>query len=295
MDRFAAMETFVRVVDTGSFSAAARQLNLGQPAISKTIAHLEERLGVRLLMRSTRGLSATEAGLRFYERARRALDEAEEADLAARGEGGGLTGLLRVSGATTFTRIHVIPKLGAFSSAHPDLHVEMVLDDRVIDLVEEGIDLALRMGDLADSTATARRLATSPRSVFATPAYLARRGSPQTPAELVDHDAILYTQGRFASWVFRNGTRDVSVAVSGRLRLSSAEATRAAVLADLGLTIASDWMFSPELASGAVVKVLPDWQIPSIDLWALFPSGRLASAKARAFAEFVSGVLHAPA
>lgn len=291
MDRLTAMQTLVRVIDTGSFSAAARQLNVGQPAVSKTIAQLEERLNVRLLARSTRGLMPTEAGLRFYEGARRAIQEAEEAELAARGSGAGLTGTLRVSAATTFARLHVVPRLGVFLDEHPDLDIELILDDRVIDLVEEGIDVSLRMGDLPDSSATARRIGSSPRSVLATQGYLERHGAPRTPAELAGHRAIVYTQGHAHAWLFTRGSTQTSVSVSSRLRVSSAEGLRAAVLADLGLTIASHWMFAPELAEGRIVALLGDWQLPPIDLWAVFPTGRMATAKARAFTAFVEAGL----
>lgn len=292
MDRFQAMETFARVVDTGSFSAAARQMNVGQPAVSKLVAHLEDRLGVRLLTRTTRGLSPTEAGQRYYERARRALEEAEEAELAARGAGRGLTGRLRVSAATTFARLHVIPRLPVFLGDHAGLDLEVILDDRVVDMVEEGIDVSLRMGALADSAATARKLASGRRSVFATPAYLARAGQPRTPAEIAGHEAVVYTRYDTPTWTFTSATGgEASVAVGGRLRVSAAEGLRAAVLADMGLAVASDWMFAPELESGSVVRLLDDWALPPIDLWALFPTGRLATAKARAFAEFVAGAM----
>jgi DNA-binding transcriptional LysR family regulator len=290
VDRLQAMATFVRVVEAGSISGAARQLGVGQPAVSKTVAQLEERLQVRLLLRSTRGLTPTEAGLRFHERARIALQEVEEAELEARVAGAGLSGRLRVSAATTFTRLHVIPHLPGFLARHPDLEVDVILDDRVIDLVSEGIDLSLRMGALADSTAVARRLATGRRSVMATPAYLARAGLPQVPADIVSHEAVIYSQAA-NSWTFRRGSTEASVAVRGRVRVSAAEGLRAAVLADMGLTISSDWMFAPELASGAVVRLLEPWALPPIDLWAVFPTGRLASAKARQFAGFVEAVL----
>jgi DNA-binding transcriptional LysR family regulator len=148
MDRLAAMETFVLVVDTGSFSAAARRLNVGQPAVSKLIAQLEDRLGVKLLVRTTRGLTATEAGLNYYERARRSIEEADEAELAARGAARSLAGRLRIAAAVTFARIHVMPHLPEFLRQHPDLEIEVVLDDRNVDLVQEGIDVALRMGRL---------------------------------------------------------------------------------------------------------------------------------------------------
>src|SRR5713101_1704889 len=163
MDRLAAMEAFVRVVDAGSFSGAAKQLRVGQPAVSKTIAQLEERLGVRLLVRSTHGLTPTEAGRNFYERAKRSIEEAHEAELAARGAAATLSGRLRVSAPVTFARLHVIPRLPIFLAEHPALDVDVVLDDRDVDLIEAGIDVALRMGDLGDSALTARKIAQSRR------------------------------------------------------------------------------------------------------------------------------------
>lgn len=293
MDRLQAMAAFVRVVETGSFSGAARQIGVGQPAISKTIAHLEDRLQVRLLVRSTHRLTPTDAGLRFYERAKRAIQEADEAELEARGAGAGLSGQLRVSAATTFARLLVVPRLPQFLANHPDLEIDIVLDDRVIDLVSEGIDVSLRMGQLSDSTAVARRLARGRRSVIATTAYLERAGVPAVPAELATHEAIVYSQLE-NNWMFRKGGTEASVAIRGRVRVSAAEGIRAAVLADMGLTVNSDWMFAPELESGAVVRVLEDWELPPVDLWAVFPTGRLASAKARAFADFVETSINQP-
>ena len=286
MDRLQAMAAFVRVVETGSFSGAARHIGVGQPAISKTIAQLEDRLQVRLLVRSTHGLTPTDAGLRFYERAKTAIQEADEAELEARGAGAGLSGRLRISAATTFARLLVVPRLPKFLAQHPELEIDIVLDDRVIDLVSEGIDVALRMGQLSDSSAVARRLARGRRSVLATPAYLERAGTPSVPADLAAHEAIVYSQLE-NTWMFRKDGTEASVAIRGRIRVSAAEGIRAAVLADMGLTVNSDWMFAPELESGAVVRVLKDWELPPVDLWAVFPTGRLASAKARAFTEFV--------
>ncbi|MFG1382281.1 LysR family transcriptional regulator [Xanthobacter versatilis] len=290
MDRLQAMQVFVTVVEAGSFSAAARQIGVGQPAISKTIAQLEERLQVRLLVRSTHSLAPTDAGVRFYERARAAIREADEAELEARGAGAGLSGRLRVSAATTFARLLIVPRLPEFLARHPDIEIDVLLDDRVIDLVSEGVDLALRMGELTDSAAIARRIASGRRSVLATPAYLARAGTPQVPADLAIHEAIVYNQ-LGASWTFRQNGTEASVAVRGRVRLSAAEGIRAAVLADIGLTVNSDWMFAPEIESGAVRRVLEDWELPPVDLWAVFPTGRLASAKARAFADYVESIL----
>ena len=290
MDRYQAMATLVRVVETGSFSAAARLLNVGQPAVSKTIAQLEGRLQVSLLIRSTHGLTPTEAGLRFYERAKAAWREADEAELAARGAGAGLSGCLRVSAATTFARLYILPLLPRFLDDHPDLEIDVILDDRVIDLVAEGVDVSLRMGNLPDSAAVARKLATGGRSVFATPNYLARAGEPESPADLAAHETIIYSQLTDV-WSFTRDGTEASVTVHGRIRVNAAEGLRAAVLADMGLTIGSDWMFGPELADGRIVRVLTDWSLPQIDLWAVFPAGRMASAKARAFASFVEAAL----
>ncbi|MGF6312283.1 DNA-binding transcriptional LysR family regulator [Bradyrhizobium sp. i1.8.4] len=285
MDRLAAMETFVRVVETGSFSGAARQLLVGQPAVSKSVAQLEEFLGVKLLTRSTHGLTPTEAGLGYLERARRALEEAAEAEIAARGAGAGLKGRLRICAAVTFARIHLIPMLPKFLAQHPELELEVVLDDRQIDLVQEGIDVALRMGRMADSTLTARRVARCKRLVLGTPAYFDRAGIPATPSELSRHQAVVYLR-EGGVWSFQRESTELAVTVRSRLRVTAAEGVRAAVLADAGLAIASEWMFTPELKSGAVRAVLPEWSLPALDLWVVLPTGRAATAKARRFASF---------
>jgi DNA-binding transcriptional LysR family regulator len=292
MDRLAAMEVFVSVVEAGSFSAAAKRLSLGQPAVSKSIAQLEERLGARLFLRSTRGLTTTDTGLRFYEHAKRVVEEADEAEQAARDSSASLSGRLRVSAAGTFARLHVLPHLKSFVEQHPQLEIDLALDDHNIDLLEEGMDVALRMGTLADSAMTARRIARSPRLVVGTPAYFAASGLPQTPADLSRHQAIVYAQGGGGeSWSFRQGATETSVVVSGRVRVNAAEGIRAAVLADIGLAVASRWMFAPELAQGTVQAVLTDWELPPVDLWAVFPAGRMVTSKARAFVSFVEKVM----
>ncbi|NWE12991.1 LysR family transcriptional regulator [Pseudomonas yamanorum] len=292
MDRLAAMETYVYVVETGSFSAAARRLDVGQPAISKTIAQLEDHLGVRLLIRSTRGLTPTEAGTLFFEHAKKVIESADEAELAARGSAAGLTGTLRISAATTFARLHVLPHLGAFLEQHPLLEVDVRLDDRSMNLIEEGIDVALRMGDLSDSNLTARKISQCRRLVMATPAYFQRCGMPQSPADLADHEAVIYTLGGGGtSWVFKKDGTEQPATLAGRIRVSAAEGVRTAVLSGYSLTVSSEWMFTPELASGEVVAVLGDWALPELDLSAIFPTGRMASAKARAFVGFVEQLM----
>jgi DNA-binding transcriptional LysR family regulator len=296
MDRLREMEMFVRVIEAESFSAAARDLNMGQPAVSKTIASLEDRLGVRLLTRSTRKLSATEAGTAFYERALRAIGEANEAEAAAQGAGAGLEGRLRIATPVTFSRLHLVPKLGSFLDAHPRVQLDLVMDDRVVDLLAENIDVALQMGVLSDSALKARKLAQAERLVVASPAYLASRGVPRTPADLPEHDGIIYGQGSGGQeWLFRRGTSETSVYLRTRLKFSAAEGVREAVLAGQGFAVASRWMFAPELKSGEVTSVLDEWTLPAMDLWGIYPSGRLTSAKARAFIKWFETMLSSSA
>jgi DNA-binding transcriptional LysR family regulator len=288
MNRLAAMDAFVRVVDTGSFTDAARQLRVGQPAISKIIAQLEGRVGVRLLLRTTQGLTPTEAGENFYEHAKRSVEEADEAELKARGAGAALSGRLRIGGAVTFSRLYVVPRLRKFLAMHPALDIEMFLDDRNVDLVEAGIDMALRMGDLQDSSLTARKIGSSTRIVVGAPAYLEEAGIPETPADLVAHQSVIYDRrGGGTVWTFTQGTAESAVTLKGRVRLTAAEGVREAVISGLGLAVTSEWMFSPEIASGRVIRVLAGWSLPQVDLWAVFPTGRNVSMKARAFASFI--------
>lgn len=288
MDRLQAMTAFVRVVETGSFTAAARRLHLGQPAVSKAVSQLERELGVQLLLRSAHGLTATEAGQRYFERVARIIADTEEADAVARNSLVRLEGRLRVAVPTTFGRVHIIPKLGAFLALHPKLDVDIELDDRRVDLVAEGIDVAIRLGTLNDSSVVAKRLASGRCSVMATPAYMKSAPVLEQPDDLMNHPCILYTRGGTLKPVFHRDAEERKVTLRTRLRLSAAEGVRAAVLADLGFTLAADFMFRPELENGSVCRYLQDWSLPSVDLWALYPSGRLTSAKARAFTDFVA-------
>ena len=293
MDRLAAMTTFVRVIEASSFSGAAKQLRVGQPAVSKTIAQLEDRLGVRLLVRSTHGLTPTEAGRNYYERAKRSIEEAEEAELAARGAATTLSGRLRVCAAVTFGRLHVMPRLPMLLAAHPALDVDLVMQDGDVDLVEAGIDVALRMSPLRDLTLTARKVGMCRRRVIGTPTYFAANGTPERPSDLRQHQAVVYEQPRLGgpTWVFRKADMESSVTAEGRVHVTAAEGVREGVFAGLGFAIASEWMFTPELRTGSVVSVLDDWALPDVELFAVYPGGRQVSAKARAFAAFMEDQL----
>ena len=247
---------------------------------------------MRLLVRSTRQLTPTEAGIAFYERALRAITEAIEAEAAAKGTGASLEGRLRIAAPVTFSRLHLVPKLSAFLGVHSKLQLELVMDDRPIDVVAENIDVAIRLGALTDSSLKARKLAQGERLVVASPAYLARRGVPMTPADLNQHEAIVYSQRSGGEeWLFRRGNSETLVRLQSRLALTAAEGVRAAVIAGHGFAISSRWQFAPELESGEVVSLLEEWSLPSMDLWVIYPSGRLTSTKARVFVKWFEQII----
>ncbi|MBX9796956.1 MAG: LysR family transcriptional regulator [Sphingomonas sp.] len=282
------MAQFVRVVEAGSFSAAARVLGQGQPAVSKAVAQLEARLGLRLLTRTTRALTLTDAGRAYYDRARLALDAAEEAEAAARGAAAALTGRLRVCAPVTFARLHIVPALAGFRAAHPALDVDLVLDDRRIDLVQEGIDVAIRAGDMPDSSMVATRLAEGVRRVVAAPAYWHARAPVEDPADLAALDFIAYGPGPGGlDWIFSQGGATRHVRMTSRLRMSALEGVREAVFAGLGFAIMSQWAADDAIAAGTARALLPDYSLPSVDLWAVYPAGRQPPARARLFADFV--------
>ncbi len=292
MDRLVAMKQFATVVEAGSFSAAARRLNMGQPAVSKAIANLEEYLGVRLLTRTTRAQHLTEAGQRYYERARIVLDEADEAESAAREAATSLAGRLRLAAPPTYAALHILPRLSEFLDTHPGLAIDLILDDRWVDLIEQGVDLAIRLGKPADSSLVARRLGSSQRLLVASSSYLDRMGAPQTPEDLLAHRVVVYSQFEGpTAWSFARGTATVSVAVQPTLRVSAAEGMRSCIVAGLGIGMGSRLMFTPELAAGTVRPVLTEWNLSTLDVWAMFPSGRKSSRRARAFVDWLESIV----
>ena len=294
MDRLGAMAQFVRVVEAGSFSAAARVLGQGQPAISKAVAQLEARLGVRLLNRTTRALTLTDAGRAFYDRARTALDAAEEAEAAARGAGAALSGRLRVCAPVTLARLHIVPSLPAFLAEHPALDIDLILDDRRIDLIEEGIDVAIRAGPLPDSSMVATHIAAGRRMVLASADFWFSQPPVSVPSDLTPLPFIAYGPAPGGTdWIFARDGRTELARLAPRLRTSALEGLREAMLAGIGFGIASEWITRDARAANALEIRLPDYQLPAIDLWAVYPAGRQASARARAFAAHVTAVMRA--
>ncbi|HVY05339.1 MAG TPA: LysR family transcriptional regulator [Burkholderiales bacterium] len=287
MDRLTAMGLFVRIVETGSFSAVAREMNMTQPTVSKQLTALERQLKTRLLNRSTRQLSLTEAGSAYFESSKRILDTVNEAEANLGVLQTQLSGVLRVNSSIGLGQMYLGPLLLKFQSMHPGLMIDLALADRFVDLVEEGVDVAIRIGRLVDSNLAARRIGTSERCLIATPAYLKKNGTPKTPQDLVNHNCILYAYLSTGNeWVFgKDG--EIRVRVSGTLRANNGEAIRQAVMADLGIAASPAWLIQDDLRSGRLQEILRDYAPPPGEINAVYPSGRHVSAKVRAFTEFL--------
>lgn len=292
MDRLDGIETFVKVGELGSFSAAAKRLGWSKSAVSKQVAALEERLGAKLFHRTTRALSLTEAGAAFLERARSILAELGEAESAVASLNGELQGLLWVNAPLSFGIRHVAPAITSFLGEHKNLRLELDLTDRFVDLIEEGYDLALRIGALADSSLIARKLAPIQRLLCASPDYLARAGIPETPADLAAHSCLSYRQERrTAPWILDNGANRVSVTVDGPLATNNGDVLLEAARAGAGIVDLPTFYTCDDLRDRRLVPVLPGWSPPKLGLYAVYAPNRHLSLKVRKFIEFFAARL----
>jgi len=262
MDQFSALKAFCRVVDAGGFSAAAAGLNVSHTVMSKQVRQLETRLGVQLLNRTTRRLALTEAGQAYYERARRILDELQEADLAVSRHHAAPRGTLRINAPMAFGTLDMAQWLPRFMARHPELKVDLVCNDRFVDLIEEGFDVALRLArEMQDSSLIARRLARTATMLVATPSYLARHGTPAAPQDLAHHNCLTYTLvPRPHEWEFNgpDGSR-INVAVAGSFQSNNGIALRSAALAGVGIATTAAFIVHEDLAHGTLVPVLPGY------------------------------------
>jgi DNA-binding transcriptional LysR family regulator len=290
-DRLQELTAFIRAGETGSFSRVARELGVSQPSISRIVASLETRLGVKLLLRTTRHVALTDAGRMFLERARQILGDLDDAENAARGADS-LRGTLRVALSGAFGIREVIPRLPGFAGQHPKLRIELLMSDRTDDLIAEGADMALRLGPLVDSGFGARLLGKAPRLAVASPGYLTRRGTPRTPADLAGHDCILGPglSGR-SGWSFTRSGRAPSVTVDGPIKVASADGVVACAKAGFGIALASRWMCRAELEAGKLVAILSNYQLAWVELHAVYPSGRRPSLKVQAFSDYFAAQL----
>lgn len=281
------MRAFVEVARRGSFGAAAEQLGMSRAMVTRHVAHLETGLGVRLLNRTTRRLSLTSEGQAYLERCLQILEEIEEADLAVGRAGTCPRGTLRVTAPTSFGTHHLAPAIAAYQQAYPEVTVGLVLSDRRIDLAEEGIDVAVRVGPLEDSQLVARRLAATGNAVCAAPSYLRARGEPRTPADLAAHNCLRYTY-RSPNWLFERDGHEVAVTVHGDFECNVGDALREAALAGRGIALLPMYMVGADLEHGLLRRLLEDYRLPQVPIHALYLHRRHLSAKVRTFVDFLA-------
>ncbi|MDW3205648.1 MAG: LysR family transcriptional regulator [Alphaproteobacteria bacterium] len=290
MDRAGEMAVFTKVVEEGSFSSAARALKLTPSAVSKQIGRLEDRLGVRLLNRTTRQLSATEEGDAFYQRCVRILTDMEEAELAVSQRHSAPRGTLRVNCGVAFGKHQISPLIPEFLERYPEVNVEMTLTDALADLVEEGQDVAIRFGKLQDSSMVARQLAVSRRAICCSPAYLERKGEPKHPSELTEHNRLAFaTAIHLNEWIFRlpDGT-EFPVKAEGNFTANNGETIHEMVLAGLGIARLAEFLVAPEVKEGKLVRILtPFYRDVEVPINAVYPTRRHLSPKVRAFVDFL--------
>ena len=285
-DQFQALRLFVQIAHMGSFSKGARAMKLSQPTASRIIALLEEQLGATLFSRSTRALTLTDAGANYLARVQPILASLEEADNAIRGTND-LRGTLRIAVASIIASRTIVPRLGVFAARHLNLQIELAIDDRRQDLIQDGIDVAIRFGKLPDSSAIARLIGRWPLVVAAAPAYLDARGTPETPEALDGHSFVIAGPVAGKELTFHQGDREVRVQPKGQVSINGAEVAVSAVRAGVGIAVASLPAFSEDLDTGELVQLLPDWTLADIEAHALFASGQAAKPAARAFVDYL--------
>jgi DNA-binding transcriptional LysR family regulator len=290
MDRLAAIEAFVRVAECGSFSKAAERLHSSKSVVSRHVGALEAELGARLLHRTTRALTLTEAGRSYLERATRILADLAEANASVGQLQAAPRGRLRVSAPMSFGVLHLAPALPDFLNRYPDVELDMIMNDRYVDLVDEGFDVAVRIGKLEDSSLVARKLAPMRRTVSAAPAYLEKRGTPQSPDDLRAHECLCYSNvGLSEEWRFvRPDGRPWPVEVHGRLHANNGDALRAAALGGCGLAVLPSFLVGRDFQSGALVSVLEKFMAQDSAVYAVYPHARHLSPKVRAFVDFLA-------
>ena len=285
MDRFASMKAFVRVVDSGSFTRAAERLGVTRAAVSKHVRQLEEHLGVRLLNRTTRQVALTETGATFYERATSILDDMAEAELAASRLNEEPRGVLRVAAPMSFGTLHLADAIGDFMTQWPDVSVQLSLNDRFVDLIEEGFDVGVRIGKLSDSSLIARKIATMPIVLCAAPDYLRKRGAPETPDDLRKHDCLHYgnleTGGSWKLEDRSGATRSVNI--TSRICVNNGDVLRKVALAGQGIALLPSFLILDDVQAGTLAQVLPAYTAPEASLYAIYPPNRYLAAKVRVF------------
>jgi DNA-binding transcriptional LysR family regulator len=289
----ALVRTFVDVMRRGSFASVARDREVDPSSISRSIAALEEQLGIRLFQRTTRRLSPTEAGMVYFDRIEPLIEEIERAHHLAADVGQRPSGVLRVTTSVSFGQECIVPLLPDFTSAHPELSLELLLSDAVIDIVAERVDVAIRLGVLADSSLVATQLLQTSYSVCASPDYIARRGLPKTPRDIEQHECLLFLLPGFRTrWIFRDKQGELTeVPVAGRVTISNAAALRQCAVAGMGLALLPQWNIGADLLSGKLVTLFANYDVTATDFksaaWLLYPSRSYMPLKVRAFGDYL--------
>lgn len=289
MDRFQAMSVFAKVVEQGSFARAADRLDMSTSAVSRHVAELEAHLDVRLLNRTTRRLSLTESGQAFFERCVQLLADLDEAEEAVTAAAVVPRGTLKLTCSITFGIRHVAPAIAAFAERHPQLRFEIELSDRAVDIVDEGLDLAIRIGDIGSQALIARRIGTTQMVCYAAPVYLAAHGTPATPDDLAHHACLTYAYSAAGNvWTFRDARGgEHTVRVGGNVHANNGQMLAALATAGMGIAYEPDFIIAPELRAGLVVPLLVGYTPPTSGIFAVYPSRRHLSAKVRAFVDFL--------
>ena len=296
MDSLTDIVVFVRVVDDGSFTRAAERLKLSRSVVSKYVTRLEGRLGARLLNRTTRRLSLTEAGRIFYQRSRRGLQDIEEAEAEVSRLQEKPRGVLRINSPMSFGILHIAPALPEFLAQHPEVSVEMNLDDRVVDVIEEGFDVSIRIAEMPDSSLIARRLAPCRHVIVAAPAYLEKHGTPRTPEDLRDHNIISFSyQASAYDWHFISpDNKQISVPVSGSMQANNSLALREALLRGVGITRTPTFVVGKDVQDGHLLSILGNYRTLEVSIYLVYPQRRHLSPKVRAFVDFMADRISEP-
>lgn len=288
MDSLSAMEVFVRVVQSGSFSEAARAMNLTPSAVSKQVSRLEDRLGARLVNRTTRRLGLTEEGTAFFERAQRILTDVQEAEQAVSHLQGQPRGTLKLNAPVVFGRMHIAPLIPGFLAQHPDMRIDFSVNDRYVDILEEGLDLVIRVGEMRDSSLIARRLGANKRVLVASEDYLTKYGRPKTPADLASHNCLIYLYRTTRNnWHFEGPKGPEMVEVKGDVETNNAEVVLELVRAGHGIALLPTWLVGECLSKGYLAQVLADYAASDSQIYAVYPPGRHLSPKVRSFLDYL--------
>jgi DNA-binding transcriptional LysR family regulator len=295
MDALQAMKTFTAVVEAGSFVGAMETTQLSKPAVSRHVAELEAHLGTRLLQRTTRRLSLTSEGQTYYQRCKEVLLAVQEAEAEVGSSTGEAMGRLRIGAPQTFGALHLAALWGRFAAANPKVTLDIVLSDRVVDLVEEGYDLVVRIARMSDSNLVSRKLAVTRMVLCASPAYLTRHGTPTQPSELAQHDVISYTYWSTGDvWSFEGPRGEVTVRTRSRINANNGDTCRAAALAHQGVILQPDFLVSRDLRDATLVELMPEYRAAELGIFAVYPTRKQLPSKVRRLVDFLVDAFQAP-